>query len=130
MCVAVLVNRLPDTNTILRYLIGDSVELHEQSKVFYEEVRLGRQRAIILESVVVECVYVMTKFYNIPKERVSKSLISLLHYKGIINSDREELIEALTIFTNRNIDIVDCVLLAKSKSLNIPIFTFDKKLRS
>jgi predicted nucleic acid-binding protein len=39
--------------------------------------------------------------------------------------DRKELIEALTMFANKNIDIVDCILCVKAKSYNMSLFSFD-----
>jgi predicted nucleic-acid-binding protein len=122
--------KLPDTNTIIRYLTKDEPSLYEKAADFFESVRAGEERAIILESVLVECVYVLTMIYKVPKEQVVDSLMKMLRYRGILNDDKEELIEALTIFKTRSIDIVDCVLAAKGKSYNMPLFTFDKKLNN
>ena len=123
--------RLPDTNTILRYLLGDEPRLYEKAAGFFEKVRVGDERAVILESVIVECVYVLTKFYKVPRGEVSAKLKELLHYKGVTNDDRDALIEALTTFVDKpSLDIVDCVLCAKAEAHNMPLFTFDKSLLS
>lgn len=121
--------KLPDTNTILRYLLGDEPRLYEKANRFFEKVRLGEEKVIILESVVVECIYVLMKFYKVPKTAASAKLKELLHYKGVANNDRDELIEALTIFAEKpSLDIVDCILCAKARSHNISLFTFDESL--
>jgi predicted nucleic-acid-binding protein len=73
-------------------------------------------------------VYVLMKFYKVPKIEASEKLIRILHYKGIANKDKEDLIKALEIFAEKNIDIVDCVLLSRAKGQRYKIFTFDKKL--
>lgn len=121
--------KLPDTNTILRYLLKDNIQLYEESSKLFEKVKVGDEKIIILESVLVECVYVLTKFYNVPKYETSERLKELLHYKGVSNRDRKELIEALTIFASKNIDIVDCILCVKAKSYNMPLFSFDKDVK-
>lgn len=120
--------RLPDTNTILRYLLKDELHLYEKARRLFEKVRVGDEKVIILESVLVECIYVLTKFYKVPKKEASAKLKELLHYKGIANDDRDAIIEALTIFSNKSLDIVDCILCAKARIYSMTLFTFDERL--
>jgi len=121
--------KLPDTNTILRYLLKDEPRLYEKAADIFDKVRTGEEKAVILESVLVECVYVLTKFYKVPKKETSVKLQELLHYRGVANDDKDALIEALTTFANKtSLDIVDCILCAKAKKSNMSLFTFDKAL--
>lgn len=123
--------KLPDTNTILRYLLCDEPHFYEKAARFFEKVRGGAEKAVILESVLVECVYVLTKFYKVPKKEASAKLKALLHYKGVVNDDREELSEALATFAEKaSLDIVDCILCAKSRKPNVTLFSFDEALLS
>ncbi|MDO8743941.1 MAG: PIN domain-containing protein [Candidatus Brocadiaceae bacterium] len=123
--------RLPDTNMILRYLLGDEPRLYEKAAKIFEKVRIGEEKVVILESVLVECIYVLTKFYKVPKKEASAKLQELLHYRGVANDDRDELIEALTTFAEKtSLDIVDCILCAKAKNSNMSLFTFDEALMS
>jgi predicted nucleic-acid-binding protein len=118
----------PDTNVVVRYLISDDPLLFEKAKAFFDDVRIGEIDAVILESVIAECIYVLTKIYQVPKHRASESLIDILRYKGIVNEDRLQLIHALTMFSQQRLDIVDCILYAKSSVRGCPLFTFDKAL--
>lgn len=123
--------RLPDTNVILRYLLADEPHQHEKTAKFFEKVRTGGEKAVILESVLVECVYVLTKFYKVPKGETAVKLRELLHYKGIANTDREELVEALSLFAEKpSLSIVDCILSAKARKSRVTLFTFDEALMS
>lgn len=108
---------IPDTNTIVRYLVADDPTLHAKAREFFDKVKNGGARAVILESVIAECIYVLTKIYKVPRDRAAKSLIDLLHYKGIVNDDRPELISALTLFSEQRLDIVDCILCAKAAAI-------------
>lgn len=119
---------LPDTNTIVRYLVADDPVLHEKAKDVFDKVKNGISKAVILESVVAECIYVLTKIYGVPRQRAAESLTDLLHYKGIVNNDQQELIRALTLFSEQGLDIVDCILCAKALTENNRLFTFDKEL--
>ena len=84
--------KLPDTNTILRYLLKDNKELFQKAFVFFENVRKGDEKALIFESVFTETIYVLMKFYNVPRKEISDKLREFLLYKGILNDDKEELI--------------------------------------
>ncbi len=119
---------LPDTNTIVRYLVADDPALHEKAKEFFDRVKRGGEKAFILESVIAECVYVLTKIYQVPRANTAGSLIDLLHYPGIVNDDRQELIRALSLFSEKGLDIVDCILYAKAASGGDSLFTFDEAL--
>ena len=120
---------LPDTNTIVRYLVADDAALHAKAKDFFDKVKQGDVKAVILESVIAECIYVLTKIYKVPRDRAAGSLIDLMHYKGIANGDQQELIRALTLFSERGLDIVDCILCAKAAAAGDNLFTFDADLQ-
>lgn len=119
---------LPDTNTIVRYLVNDNPALYVKAKEFFDKVKNGGLKAVILESVIAECVYVLTKIYRVPRDRAAGSLIDVLRYKGIANVDRQELIRALSLFSEQGLDIVDCILYAKAAAGGDHLFTFDADL--
>lgn len=119
---------LPDTNTIVRFLVADDAALHAKAKRFFDGVRAGESRARILECVVAECVYVLTKMYRISRKDAAESLIGLMHYQGIINEDRAELIKAPSLYSQTGLDIVDCILCAKAAAAGEGLFTFDADL--
>ncbi|MCX5815015.1 MAG: PIN domain-containing protein [Proteobacteria bacterium] len=117
--------KLPDTNTIIGYLLRDNEELYGKAQVVFEKVRTGTESIIILESVLVECVCVLLKYYNVPKSEASTKLKQFLGYKGILNKDKKELIDALDMFAETSVDIVDCILYVKAKNYKMSLFTFD-----
>jgi predicted nucleic-acid-binding protein len=119
---------LPDTNVVLRYLLRDDAVQSVKAEEFFENVRVGKEKAIIIESVLVECVYILMKFYKVPKRDVADTLTKLLQYKGIANVDRKTLVGALQLFAEQNLDIVACILLAKAKQGKGRLFSFDKAL--
>jgi len=119
---------LPDTNFILRYLLRDN-ELHfVETSDYFEQVRVGKEYAIISESVLVECLYVLTKHYKVPRAEAAGSLGGILLYKGIVNPDRDVLSKALMLFAESTLDPVDCILLQKNAIEGHAIRTFDRDL--
>ncbi len=126
--MAKYVEILPDTNVVLRYLLHDDAVQYEKAAEFFENVRVGNEKAIIIESVLVECMYILMKFYKVPKREVANTLTKLLQYKGITNVDRKTLVEALRLFAEQNLDIVDCIVLARVTQGEGRLFSFDKAL--
>ncbi len=113
---------------IIRYLMKDDETQYSKSKEFFDKVKNGSSKAIIMESVVVECIYVLTKIYKVPRTIAAESMSDILHYRGIANDDQKELINALTLFSERNIDIVDCILCIKAANAEVSLFSFDDGL--
>jgi predicted nucleic-acid-binding protein len=64
----------------------------------------------------------------VPRDEAAGRLIDILRYKGIANTDQQELIRALILFSERRIDIVDCILCAKAVAGGDHLFTFDADL--
>ncbi|MDF1615662.1 PIN domain-containing protein [Desulfurivibrio dismutans] len=119
---------LPDTNVVLRYLLRDDPEQFAKVETFFEEVRTGTRRALFMEGVLLECLYVLTKYYQVPRQEAARALSDLLLYKGIVNPNKAILADGLNYFATSNLDPVDCFLLAKSRIDKLPIFSFDKAL--
>lgn len=117
--------RIPDTNAIIRYLLGDHPTLSPKAEEFFARVRTGEQKALILESVIAEAVYVLTKAYGVPREKAAGGLLGLLNYRGVTNPDRASLIDALALFAAGKLDIVDCVVIARARREHAEPFSFD-----
>jgi predicted nucleic-acid-binding protein len=118
---------LIDTNVVLRYLLDDHETYSPLAKVFMLQVSAGKNRAEIPAVVVVECVYVMEKFYEIPRTEIVESLSGILNFAGIVSTDRAEILKALLKYKTSKMDIVDCILAAQSSSEKV-VVSFDKDL--
>lgn len=119
-----------DTNVILRYLLADHEEFYNRARALMEQVRHGNKKILILDSVIAECVYVLLKVYNVPRKEIATKLAGILEYKGVVNSEKENLRKALAIFAEENVDIVDAFVFAfGSLEENREVFSFDKDLK-
>ena len=116
---------LIDTNVILRYLLADHEKFSPKAKEFMVKVSQEKTRAEILAVVIAECVYVMEKFYRIPRHEISGTLSQILNFSGIVNPDKSEILEALIKFEASRADIVDCLLAASSAPDRV-VVSFDK----
>lgn len=119
---------LIDTNILIRYLAGDHAEFLAKSVALFEQVERGEQDIVILDGVVMEAFFVLTKFYQLPKAEVIDDLKTILAFAGVINDDKFQIIEALNLVLYQNIDFVDALLCVKSKLYGLELFSFDDRL--
>ncbi len=116
---------LIDTNVIIRFLVGDHKEHLEIATEIFKKIELGEYEVEILESVVMEALFVLVKFYKLPKDEVIDDLKKIIALRGIIG-DKVLLIETLNIVENKNIDFMDALICAKSKLKGYGKLSFDK----
>jgi uncharacterized protein len=119
---------LVDTNVVLRYLLDDHEIFSPKAKRFMIRLSDNAISSEISAVVIVECVYVMEKFYKIPRNEIVNKLCAILSFSGIVNADKKNLIAALIEYGRTNVDIVDCILAAESSSTRI-VVSFDKDFK-
>jgi len=89
------------------------------------QVSQGKKKVEIPAVVAVECIYVLEKYYAVPRNEIVESISAILNFSGVVNTDRSEILEALLKFKTSNTDIVDCILAAQSSPDN-PVISLDK----
>lgn len=119
---------LIDTNIIIRYLIQDNKEHFAKSQKIFKQIERMDMHVEILDGVIMECLYVLIKFYKLPKNEVIDDMRTILYLDGIVNNNKHILLESLTIYKEKNIDFIDCQLCAKRQLENYEIFSFDSDL--
>jgi predicted nucleic-acid-binding protein len=102
--------RVVDTNVILRYLLADLPEHFALASAFMADVEKGSQTAYIPESVLTECVFVLLKFYRVPRAEIAEKLLGILDFKGVECENRIAIQEALSRFASTNLSIVDALV--------------------
>jgi len=114
-----------DANVILRYLLADDDYQHTISKNLIE----GDHDLFVLDGVVLEVVYVLTKTYGINRKLVSEKLLELFEQIRFCFENKTLIIESLELLKRQDLDFVDCMLCTCKKLKNAEVFTFDKKLK-
>ena len=111
---------LIDTNVILRYILND---IPDQADKAEKIINAG---AGTLPEVIAEVVYVLTKLYCVPRERIAEIMCPLFDEVAI--QVKEVMVMALEIFSKTALDFVDCILISRNKVLSEQVFSFDKRL--
>jgi predicted nucleic-acid-binding protein len=113
-----------DANVILRYLLRDNEQLYKKAENLFNEVFSGRKKALIIQPVIAEVVYVLQKLYKVSREEIAQVLTELLKIKGVKVQDENIVLESFEIYKSKNLDFVDCLLCAYSGQYEVA--SFDK----
>lgn len=114
--------RIADTNILVRYLTGDDEKSAAKAT---EIIKSGIE---IPPEMIPETLYVLTSkaLYAIPRIAAAKAVSVLLDE---ISVERKDAIrQALSIYSETNLDYVDSLLIAEALSSGAEIVSFDKKL--
>jgi len=115
---------IADTNIIIRLFVKDD---DAQIKQLVRLIEQGETTFYILSLVLIESYWVLRKVYEFKKEEI------LQVFEDFIVSDGVELEEDILMqrvlfqFRQVNVDFVDVYLAEKSRSLGLPILTWNSK---
>jgi len=116
---------LLDTNIIIRFLVGDHKEHLAIATEIFKKIEQGEYEVEILEPVIMEALFVLVKFYKLPKDEVIEDLKKLIALRGVVG-DKVLLIETLNVVESKNIDFVHALICSKSKLHGYGKLSFDK----
>lgn len=116
---------LIDTNIIIRFLVGDHQEHLAVATEIFTKIESGEYEVEILESVIMEALFVLVKFYKLPQSEVIEDLKRIIALRGVVG-EKMVLLETLNIVDGKNIDFVDALICAKSRLRGYGKLSFDK----
>jgi|SRR3989338_9363175 len=121
-----MLKNLLDTNLIIRFLVNDDPQ--KVDKV--EKLLVDKNNTnILLDTIVAEIIWVLNSYYSLNKSEVIEKIRALIHL-DTIDCNAVLLNKALSVWAENNISYVDSYIVAVAKLGNIPLFTYDDKLKS
>jgi len=116
-----------DANVILRYFTKDPPDMAEASLKTFSAAQDGHLSLIVAPITVAEVVWVLESFYGYPKEQIAATIIQFLYSEGLDVMDLGIVIQALTVYKDKNIDFADALLAvyALNRGPNF-IYSFDR----
>ena len=118
-----------DTNVIIRFLIGDHEEFYQKAVEIFKRIENHSLRAVLLEAVFAETVFVLEKVYKVERTIIRSHLQKILALNGIVNSQKQILFKALEIYEQSKFDIIDSLLAAYGLINAMNVVSFDKDIR-
>lgn len=117
-----------DTNVFLRFLTEDDLEKAERARRLFASAVAGE---VVVETsllVIAEIVWTLESFYGLTHAEVAEQVTTILATPNLECPNKEQLLEALLAYTERNVDFIDAyhaVLLGRRHDVSLA--TFDRK---
>ena len=115
-----------DTNVLARFFIGDDKKQSEAAKSFLK-ARDADDPAFVSVLVIAELVWVLRRFYEVPKANVIEMIGVLTSSPAIVIERQDLVIAALSLATHPQADIADAIIALTAGDAGCSgIVTFDK----
>lgn len=118
---------VPDTNVLLRFLVGDEKNQHNAAVKMFREAEAGMVEIVIMPIIVAEASFVLNKFYKKTYAEIAEAMESLLAPTWLEIEHRDSL-RGMWENYREGMHFVDSFILAMRKYENCELFSFDKKL--
>ncbi len=115
-----------DTNLLVRVLVNDDTTQTSLVISILQKVDAGEITIFVPDIVIIETCWVLKSVYKFTHTTISEALLILLNSRGV-EVETEFLIEALHMYQIINVDFIDIYLSLKTKSLDMPILTWNKR---
>lgn len=117
---------LLDTNLIIRFLVNDNPQkVHRVENLLLDKNNTN----ILLDTVIAEIIWVISSYYSLNKTEVIEKIKALIHL-DTIDCNAVLINKALSIWEENNISYIDAYLAAVANLGNIPLFSYDDKLKT
>lgn len=120
-----------DTNYFFRFLFKDINEQYLKVEILFLSATEGKTSLVTSTVVFFELYWVLKSYYEKKKAEIIQVLLKVLSFNFIRLEERELLLNALSLFQKKSLDLEDCynIFYAKSQGVKTGGFkTFDRRL--
>lgn len=96
-----------DTNIFLRYLTADDPAKYERCKELFKRAVEGKVLLLTSDMVIAELIWTLQSFYKVPKAEVIEKISVVASTPNLIIPNNGIIVEALIIYSRKNIDYID-----------------------
>ncbi len=119
-----------DTNFYISFFVRRDEAQFLEANELMEQLSDGKIEVFLPSLIVGEIVYILTKLYDFEKLIVCQSIQSLINLPNLNSENKEVLLLAIENYSFKNLDFVDCYLLALDDLKKYKLHTFDKKFKN
>lgn len=116
--------KILDANIILRFLLRDNEEMADTA-----ENLIDNNAVLLTLEVAAEVVFVLQKVYGQKRGTIADLITKFAGLNNVSVSEYDVLIKGLAVFSENNLDFVDCLLCAYDLHYGYEVCTFDVKLK-
>jgi len=118
---------VPDTNLIVRLVVGDVKEQQKQAIDIFRQAEKTKMTLVILPIIVAESCYVLSSYYKKTHDEIADTMESLLS-PGWLEIEHRDALRGMWDWYRQGMHFVDSYLLALAKYEKVELLSFDKKL--
>lgn len=118
-----------DTNIFIRYLTKDDPQKAEACLSLFERAKRNEVALITSESVIAEVVYILSSrnLYKLSRQEIRVRLYPIFSLAGFKLTHRRQILRALDLYSQNNIDFEDAMSIAIMERQGIgEIYSYDE----
>ena len=116
-----------DTNVLVRFLVRDEARQAEEARALFASLAADNP-GFVCREVAVELVWVLSRSYGTPRERVASILLELLATEGVVIENADDVADAAVGYADGRSDFADLMIVAAARRYGAtPVYTFDRR---
>lgn len=118
-----------DTNLFIRFFLKDDIKLVKRVKFYFLQAKNKKIKLVVISEIIPEIEYVLRRVYHLSKKETEKHLSGLLKAPYFEVERRNFWLEALRIYLEIEVDLVDIFLFLIAKKEKGRVLSFDKDFK-
>jgi len=116
-----------DTNIFIRFLVNDIPQKADACEKIFKNAVAKKETLFTTEMVIAEIVWVLESYYELSQQEVQEKVEKILNTPNLICPHKDLILNALTIYGEKNIDYIDAynALILKDKGIK-ELYSYDK----
>jgi len=116
-----------DTNIFIRFLTNDIPEKADACEQLFREVVEKNENYFTTEMVIAEIIWVLESYYELSKKEVQEMVEKILITPFLFCPQKDLILNALTLYTDKNIDYIDAYNASALKEQGInEVYSYDR----
>jgi predicted nucleic-acid-binding protein len=117
-----------DTNIIVRLAVNDDLNQRDACLRLLEKAKNKELALYLLPVAILETVWILEKYYKLPKRQVKDFVEALLNTPEIICVMQDVFMRAIAVYEEKNVKFADAVIGCWGLAMGIrDVFTYDEK---
>jgi predicted nucleic-acid-binding protein len=116
-----------DTNIFIRFLVNDIPQKADACEKIFKNAVARKETLFTTEMVIAEIIWVLESYYELSQLEVQEKVEKILNTPNLICPNKDLILNALTIYVEKNIDYIDAynALILKNKGIT-ELYSYDK----
>jgi predicted nucleic-acid-binding protein len=116
-----------DTNIFIRFLVNDIPQKADACEKIFKNAVAKKETLFTTEMVIAEIIWVLESYYDLSQKEVQEKVEKILNTPNLSCPRKDLILNALTIYGEKNIDYIDAynALILKDKGIK-ELYSYDK----